>query len=88
MTDWQLVPNPAWAGKEPSALKESDCHDRSHFITIQCEACHDYFHVHQTQVQEINKPIGLRCVCGTIHEFPAGFFERAFENMRRDGWIA
>jgi len=51
---WALVDNPAWAGHTPPAepLTESACHDRSHFITVQC-ACGEYMHIHETMLESV-----------------------------------
>lgn len=84
---WQLVDNEAYAGQTPRKLTGA-CHDGSPFVTIQCDACHAYSHIHETQVQDIDTRIGMRCVCGTVLEFPVGCFERAFAEMRRQGWLA
>jgi hypothetical protein len=89
MTDWKLVPNPAWAGVEPVQLTGSECHDRSHFVTVQC-ACGEQMHMHQTQWQHAgDQAIGSRCHgCGELMLFEPGFFDRSLDAMRDRGWIA
>ena len=86
-----LVDNPDWAGRSPpdQPLTQSACHDRSHFITVQC-ACGAQMHMHESAVRGHRRDrIGSRCHgCGDILTFEPGFFQAAFANLRRQGWIA
>jgi hypothetical protein len=88
---WKLVDNPAWAGKRPEApLERSDCHDNSHFLTVQCQ-CGDYLHMHETQLAAVPAGTGMVSRCTGCHRpliFKPGFFAGAFAEMRRGGWIA
>ena len=70
-------------------LRGSDCHDRSHFVTVEC-GCGEQMHMHETQWRKAEGlPIGSRCKgCGDLLVFPAGHFEGVLAEMRRRGWIA
>ena len=84
---WQLVENPAFEGRAPAPLKP-DCHDRSPFITIQCECGFDN-HVHESSIVEVPAiaAISTRCnECGEVMEFPPAFLHMAFFELRQRGW--
>jgi len=88
---WTLVANPAWAGHEPPAepLSESACHDRSHFITIQCE-CGEQMHFHESMLEHVpaEHDLGSRCRhCHKLLRFKAGTLPGFFAELRRQGWI-
>ena len=84
----KLVPNPAYAGMTPRIL-EVDCHDRTPFLTIECGECSAQMHVHESQVEGIRGQIMSRCqTCADPMLFGPGFFERAFQALRDEGWVA
>jgi hypothetical protein len=85
---WSLVPNPAWAGKQPGdGVLEPDCHDRSHFLTLECE-CGSTMHVHETQLGKPTSGIMAACKgCDEILMFEPGVLHGAFAEMRKQGWI-
>jgi hypothetical protein len=58
---FELVPNPAYAGKTPTPLK-AECHDGSPFITIQCD-CGVQLHQHESSVVAVpvDAEIASRC---------------------------
>jgi hypothetical protein len=86
--NYRLVPNPAWAGQQPSALTESDCHDRSHCVSVEC-ACGKPMHLHESQIAgQEHATIATLCPsCGDLLSFEPGFFHDAFAAMRQQGWI-
>ena len=87
MTDWELVDNPAYAGREPEPL-EPACHDRSPMLTVRC-SCGSDMHFHETQIRGDvgDLPVGARCLgCGELLTFPPGYLNKAFAEMRRRGW--
>ena len=86
---WDLVENPAWAGRAPQALAGSECHDHSHFVTIQC-SCGEQMHMHETQTRSLPKHLGVGSMCkgcGDLLTFEPGFFRQTFATMRKQGWI-
>jgi hypothetical protein len=86
---FELVPNPAYAGKTPSPLK-AECHDGSPFITIQCD-CGVQLHQHESSVVAVpaDAEIASRCPsCRKTLVFEPGFFARAFQQLRDQGWVA
>jgi ribosomal protein S27E len=87
---FELVDNPAWVGKpKPAApFPESDWHDRSHFVTIEC-SCGEAMHMHESFVSNLqHKRTASECKgCGDILTFEPGFFAAAFHELRRQGWI-
>lgn len=89
MNEWKTVENPGWAGVEPRRLTGSECHDRSHFVTVEC-SCGEQMHMHETQWQKAEGlAIGSRCKgCGDLLVFPPSHFEGVLAEMRRQGWIA
>jgi hypothetical protein len=92
MSDWQLIENPDWAGKQPpdEPFTESACHDHSHFVTIRC-GCGAQSHVHETAWRKAPKDHGIasRCkACWTLLEFPPGYFDQSLAEIRKRGWIA
>lgn len=89
MSNWETIPNPAFDGLQPQRFTVSDCHDHSHFVTVQC-ACGEQMHMHQTQWARANgQAIGSQCHgCGQLLVFPPGHFDQVLDQMRTDGWIA
>lgn len=88
--EWELVRNPLWAGQKPQRLERSDCHDGSHFLTVQCR-CGEQMHMHESAVKNVSPYEGVasQCKgCARILEFPPSYFAGAFAEMRRLGWIA
>jgi hypothetical protein len=85
---WALVPNPAWAGQSPRFLCESDCHDRSHFLTLECH-CGAPLHLHESQIAgREHAPIAARCPeCRDTLMFKPGVLHEGFARMREQGWI-
>jgi len=84
---WELVRNAGWERRQPGALQESDCHDHSHFLTIECD-CGETMHIHETQIAHIRTDIGSVCHgCDHLLMFPRGIFAKAFAEMRQQGWI-
>jgi hypothetical protein len=87
---WELVSNPGWAGQVPQRLKQSGCHDHSHFLTIQCR-CGEQMHMRESAVKDVPSVVGIasRCKrCKRTMKFPPSYFTGAFAEMRRLGWIA
>jgi hypothetical protein len=86
----RFADNPNYAGKTPTPL-EPACHDRSHMLDIQCPACHNIDHLHETRLATIpvDAIIGFRCqACGFVNEIEAADIRAGFAEMRRRGWIA
>lgn len=86
----ELIPNPEYAGMTPR-LTTAACHDRSPFITIGCSACGETSHVHETQILDVpsDLEIGMRCSnCRKTIVAEPGFFTKAFQQLRDDGWLA
>lgn len=85
---WSVLPNPAYAGRTPTPLK-AVCHDGTPFVTVGCR-CGASMHLHESQTVGI--PDGYELAspcrrCGRALVFPAGFFERAFQQLREEGWV-
>jgi hypothetical protein len=85
---WTVVPNPAWAGVEPSGFTESACHDLSHFVGITC-CCGEQMHVHETQIDgQEAAMMGAACKgCGELLMFEPGELHGMFAELRNQGWI-
>jgi hypothetical protein len=86
---FELVPNPAYAGRKPTPLV-AECHDGTPFITIQCD-CGSQLHQHESSVAHVpaEAEIASRCPsCRKTLVFEPGFFARAFQQLRDDGWVA
>lgn len=90
MTDpWALVDNPAWAGKTPSGLEHSGCHDGSHMLTVEC-SCGHQMHLHESQTRTVPRRLSIAAECkgcGELLTFEPGYVANAFAEMRRQGWI-
>jgi len=89
---WMLVDNPLYLGKEPPAqpMTESACHDRSHFLTVQCQ-CGEQMHLHESQWRGAPPGVAIATYCHgceRVLTFPPGYFEDALRQLRRLGWIA
>jgi hypothetical protein len=91
MTDkFRFVDNPNYAGKTPIPL-EPACHDRTHMLDVQCSACSNIDHIHESLLTTIpvKAIVGCRCqACGYVNEFEAAYLRAGFAEMRRLGWIA
>ena len=89
MTDWVLVDNPAYAGREPRPL-DAACHDGTPFLTVRCGyGGEGHFHEGQLRHAPGDAEVVLRCpTCGAWLEFPPGFILEAFAQMRTAGWVA
>jgi ribosomal protein S27E len=93
MSDWQLVRNPQWpAGARPPErpFTESLCCDHSHFITVQCAACGEQMHMHESATRKVPHRQGVASTCkgcGELLLFPPGTFAATFQTLRRQGWI-
>ena len=86
---WELVENPAYAGKTPTPL-EAACHDRTPFITVHCE-CGSDLHLHESQIAGMpaDAEVATGCHgCSELLVFPPGYFQGAFQRLRDEGWIA
>jgi len=86
----RLTENPTYAGLTPKPLTP-DCHDGSHMIDIQCSACDNIDHLHETMLTNIpkNAVIGCRCQkCHYVSMIEARELRRGFAEMRKRGWIA
>jgi hypothetical protein len=89
MSDWALIPNPAYAGQTPRIV-EAVCHDRSPFVTVRC-SCGSDMHLHESQTDGIPPDAELATTCRTCAQtlvFPPGYFRAAFQRLRAEGWIA
>ena len=86
---WNVVDNPAWAGRQPARLTESGCHDRSHLVTLQC-ACGEQMHLHETQWQRAHgQPLAAPCHgCGQLLIILPKRLDRILAEERKHGWIA
>jgi hypothetical protein len=89
MSNWRTVANPNWAGRQPTPLAGSECHDGTHFVTVQC-SCGEQMHMHQSQWNVAQgQGIASRCHgCSEVLLFEPGFFDKALSDMREQGWIA
>ena len=90
MNTHRLRDNPTYAGLTPKPLTPA-CHDGSHMIDIQCSACGNIDHLHESVLTKIPKDaiIGCRCqTCHHINPIEAGELRRGFAEMRKRGWIA
>jgi hypothetical protein len=86
---FELLPNPAYAGKKPTPLV-AECHDRTPFVTIVCD-CGSALHQHESSVSHIpvDAEIATRCpTCRKTMVFQPGFFADAFQALRDEGWVA
>lgn len=86
----EFVENPTYAGLTPRPLTPA-CHDGSHMIDIQCSACGNIDHLHETVLATIPKNviIGARCqTCHYVNALEANELRRGFAEMRKRGWIA
>lgn len=83
-----LVPNPAYEGLKPRII-ETMCHDRTPALEIRC-VCGCQLHLHESQTKAFgDMKIRSQChACKAPLEFPPGFFTRAFQRLRDEGWIA
>jgi hypothetical protein len=85
---WLWVENPDFMLRRPELLV-ADCHDRTPFITIHC-ACDFDNHVHESSSVEVPPDHGVasKCNgCGELMLFEPGWFQFAFEDLRRRGWL-
>lgn len=90
MSNWKTVPNPAWEGIEPQRFTQSECHDRSHFVTIEC-TCGYQGHLHESSISTLpdSPRVGTHCKgCGDVMIFEPGELSGMFAAMREQGWIA
>lgn len=88
MADFELVPNPAYAGMAPRPL-EVACHDRTPFLTVRCAECLNDMHIHESQIEGVELGITTLCIeCGELLAFPPRFFVDAFQTLRDQGWVA
>lgn len=86
----RLTDNPTYAGLTPRPLGPG-CHDGSPMIDIQCTACGNIDHLHETVLATIpkNAIVGCRCqACHHVSTLKAKQLRAGFAEMRRRGWIA
>jgi len=84
-----LADNPTYAGLTPRPLTPA-CHDGSHMIDIQCSACGNIDHLHETALATIprNAIVGCRCQsCHYVIPLEAKQLRAGFAEMRKRGWI-
>jgi hypothetical protein len=82
--------NPNYAGKTPQPLLPA-CHDGSHMLDVECSACGNIDHLHESVLTRMPRDaiIGARCQsCGHVNVLEASYVRAGFAEMRRRGWIA
>jgi len=82
--------NPSYADKTPRPLTPA-CHDGSHMLDVQCSACGNIDHLHETMLAGMpdDAVIGARCQrCGHINILEAEYIRAGFAELRKRGWIA
>src|SRR5215831_17869772 len=62
----KLTDNPTYAGLTPKPLTPA-CHDGSHMIDIQCSACGNIDHLHETVLAQVPKTAIVGCRCQSCH---------------------
>jgi phage FluMu protein Com len=86
----KLTKNPTYSSLTPRPLTPG-CHDGSHMIDIQCSACGNIDHLHETMLADVptNAIIGCRCQrCHATNPVEAKTLRDGFAWMRKQGWIA
>lgn len=84
---FELVRNPAFEGRKPTPLQAA-CHDRTPFLTVRC-SCGYELHLHESQLEQVPADYGIATSChrcGELLDFEPGFFARAFQQLRDEGW--
>lgn len=87
---WTLLVNPVFENQKPRPLAAA-CHDGTPFLTIRCNECGSDLHLHESQIADVptDTAIAVRCPqCPAILEFWPGWFQVAFAQVRKEGWIA
>ena len=90
MTQHEFKDNPSYAGMTPRPLTPG-CHDGSHMMDVECSACHNIDHLHESVLATIPRDavIGARCQgCGHVNILEASYVRAGFAEMRKRGWIA
>lgn len=88
---FEIIPNPAYAGKEPTLIKAA-CHDGTPCLTV-APGCGHESHLHESQI-ELAAAAGaeslmVRCTaCSIVDVMDVQQIREAFKQMRDDGWIA
>jgi len=63
VSDWKLIPNPAWEGKLSRPLgRIATCHDGTAFLTVQCQ-CGGQMHLHYSQVEPLPEKAVIVTAC-------------------------
>jgi len=86
----QFKENPSYAGRKPQPLTPA-CHDGTHMMDVECSACGNIDHLHESSLATIpeNAMMGYRCQrCSHVTILEAASVRAGFAEMRRRGWIA